>query len=106
MTAPAVDANIKIYLRCRPTGNATNRIHPSVENNTVRSSLKRRLERVHPAQIDVRVGPDEDERGIEVTKVKKSPLPPLRASSELYKQFSKSVPVQMRQSVRNGCSPR
>ncbi|EER15881.1 krp3, putative [Perkinsus marinus ATCC 50983] len=47
-----VDANIKIYLRCRPTGNATNRIHPSVENNT----------------IDVRVGPDEDERGIEVTK--------------------------------------
>ncbi|KAF4690946.1 hypothetical protein FOZ60_016549 [Perkinsus olseni] len=48
-TAAASDANIKVYLRCRPTANATSRIHPSIEDNT----------------INITVGPGDDDRGVE-----------------------------------------
>ncbi|KAF4757564.1 hypothetical protein FOZ63_030220, partial [Perkinsus olseni] len=50
MAVAAADANIKVYLRCRPTANAaTSRIHPSIEENT----------------INITVGPGDDERGVE-----------------------------------------
>ncbi|KAF4751645.1 hypothetical protein FOZ62_032375, partial [Perkinsus olseni] len=50
MAVAAADANVKVYLRCRPTANAaTSRIHPSIEENT----------------INITVGPGDDERGVE-----------------------------------------